>query len=110
MQSHISDAESEPATPTIPVDRRQDGHRRNTNLAVTSYVVVLNLGPAHRAELINESNAGIAVQIRELRPSAGVGRAIEVIYRGKRHAAEIRHITENEHGFVVGLQWKQCNS
>ena len=107
MQPPISEVACEPATPTVPMDRRSGGNRRNANLAVTSYVVVLNLGPAHRAELVNVSNAGIAVQIRELHPNAAVGRAIEVIYRGNRHAGEIRHITENERGFLVGLLWKQ---
>jgi hypothetical protein len=110
MQPHIPDGTRVPAMSGADTDRRSSVRRWSTDLVVTRYVVVLNLGPAHRAELINESNGGIAVLVRELDRSADAKRTIEVIYRGKRHSAKIRHIAENEYGFLVGLQWKKRNS
>ncbi|MBC8354857.1 MAG: hypothetical protein H8E66_23005 [Planctomycetes bacterium] len=107
MQPHIVDSTRKHSATTITSDRRADDRRWNKDLVVTRYVVVLNLGPVCRAELINESKGGIAIQVRELEKSAKVGRAVDVIYRGKRHGAEIRHFSENENGFLVGLQWKR---
>ncbi len=105
MQPHMADGNRRHATQTATADRRTDERFWTSDLVATRYVVVLNLGPVFRAELINESNGGIGIQVRELDPSVAVGRSIEVIYRGKRHAAEVRHFTENENGFLVGLQW-----
>lgn len=108
MQPHLADGAHQQLTPATTFDRRPNDRHWNVNLVITRYVVVLNLGPAYRAELINEANDGIAVHVREIDQSADVGRAIEVIYRGKRHRAEIRHISRNENGFLVGLQWKNA--
>ena len=106
MQPHMADGNRGHAAQTTTADRRTGDRNWNSDLVVTRYVVVLNLGPVCRAELINESNGGIGIQVRELDPGTAVGRLVEVIYRGNRHAAEVRHFTENEHGFLVGLQWK----
>ncbi len=112
MQPHINDAirtGSSNAT-TIVADRRSSDRRWNSDFVVTRYVVVLNLGPVCRAELIDESDGGIAIQIRELESASRVGHSVDVIYRGKRHNAEVRHITENDNGFLVGLEWKKVYS
>lgn len=113
MQPHITEggrtqAASTGNSSTATANRRRSERRWNTAFVVTRYVVVLNLGPVCRAELINESDGGIAIQVRELSRSADVGRSIDVIYRGKRRAAEIRHITANDNGFLVGLQWMKA--
>ena len=105
MQLHLADHLRGHDARTTTADRRDAAYRQSTNLVVIRYVVVLNLGPAHRAELIDESNSGIAVQMRDLNPGADVGRAIDVVYRGQRQGAKILHITANERGFLVGLQW-----
>lgn len=113
MQLHMpqpADGSRKYSTSTATADRRASERRWNADFVVTRYVVVLNLGPVCRAELIDESEGGIAIQVRDLDASADVGRSIDVIYRGKRRAARIRHITENEHGFLVGLQWTKAYS
>ncbi|MDA1050280.1 MAG: hypothetical protein O3C40_07345 [Planctomycetota bacterium] len=107
MQPHLADNSRKRAAATTTADHRSSERHWNTDFVVTRYVVVLNLGPVCRAELINESDNGIAIQVRELESTAAVGRSIDVIYHGQRHTAEIRHITENENGFLVGLQWKK---
>ena len=108
MQPRIADSSHKHATSTTTADRRFGERRWNTEFVVTRYVVVLNLGPACRAELINESDGGIGIQVRELNQDADVGRLIDVIYGGKRRTATIRHTTENENGFLVGLQWTKA--
>jgi hypothetical protein len=110
MQPHMADGNCRHATQTATADRRTDERYWTSELVATRYVVVLNLGPVIRAKLINESSGGIAIEVRELGPGTAVGQVIEVIYRGKRHAAEIRHFTENENGFLVGLQWQKGRS
>ena len=110
MQPHIAETMHTNPTTTKIADRRRYDRQTDMGFVVTRYVVVLNLGPVCRAQLINESVGGIAIQIGELDESAAVGQAIEVIFRGKRHGAEIRHITENEDGFLVGLQWKKSST
>ena len=106
MQPHMADGNRGHAAQTTTTDRRMGDRLWKSDMVITRYVVVLNLGPVFRAELINESDGGIGIQVRELDPGTAVGRVVEVIYRGKRHAAEVRHFTENENGFQVGLRWK----
>ena len=110
MQPRIADASRKHAASTTTTDRRAGERHWNADFVVTRYVVVLNLGPACRAELINESDGGIAIQVGDLNQDSGVGRLIDVIYRGNRHTATVRHITENENGFLVGLQWTKAYS
>ncbi|MCA9141967.1 MAG: hypothetical protein H6823_23155 [Planctomycetaceae bacterium] len=110
MQPHLADG-SRTSTSAIRIAERRIGERRWSNeFVVTRYVVVLNLGPVYRAELINESEGGIAIQVGELHRTTAVGRSIDVIYRGKRRAAEIWHFTANDQGFLVGLQWTEVYS
>ncbi|MCA9121132.1 MAG: hypothetical protein H6822_17430 [Planctomycetaceae bacterium] len=114
MQPHIADggrmmAASTSNTSTTTANRRESERGWNAEFVVTRYVVVLNLGPVCRAELINESEGGIAIQVRDLSRTADAGRLIEVIYRGKRRAAEIRHIAANDSGFLVGLRWMKAH-
>ena len=110
MQPHLTDGSRKHTSATTTADRRTSERHWNTEFVVTRYVVVLNLGPVYRAELINESEGGIAIQVRALHRSTAVGRSIDVIYRGKRRAAEIRHFTANEQGFLVGLEWTKVYS
>ena len=107
MQPHIAEGTREFDSSTKTAERRASMRHRNSDFVVTRYVVVLNLGPVCRAELIDDSTEGISIQVRVLDISAAVGRDIELIYRGRRHRAEIRHITQNENGFLVGLHWKK---
>lgn len=104
MLPHMADGSREHSTATT--DRRTDERYSESEFSEPRYVVVLDLGLVYRAELINESHGGIGIQVRKLDPDVTVGRAIEVIYRGNRRAAEVRHLTESENGFVVGLEWK----
>ncbi|HRX80183.1 MAG TPA: hypothetical protein P5307_14020, partial [Pirellulaceae bacterium] len=81
MQPHLADG-SRTSTSAIRIAERRIGERRWSNeFVVTRYVVVLNLGPVYRAELINESEGGIAIQVGELHRTTAVGRSIDVIYR-----------------------------
>ncbi len=108
MQPHIKDTTSSSALgiATTVSDRRRSERRWNSDFVVTRYVVVLNLGGVCRAELVNESPDGLAIQVRQLDTRNSIGRIVDVIYRGKRQAAEVRHVTDNENGFLVGLEWK----
>lgn len=110
MQPHIADVGRKYASATKVAERRTSERRWNAEFVVTRYVVVLNLGPVYRAELISASEGGIAIQVRELHRNTVVGRLVDVIYRGKRRAAEIRHFTANEQGFLVGLEWTKVYS
>lgn len=108
MQPHLKDSprKSTTGTVTTTVERRQSERRWNSEFVVTRHVVVLNLGGVCRAELVNESPDGIAIQVRALDSRNSIGRKIEVIFRGKRQTAEVRHVTDNENGYLVGLEWK----
>mgnify|MGYP000486472851 CR=1 FL=1 len=109
MQPHIKSAatrKNSSNVTTAVIDRRIANRRWTADFVVTRYIVVLNLGPVCRAELTNESKDGIAIQVRELDSPIRIGHPVDVIYCGKRHSAEVQRITENENGFLVGLDWK----
>jgi hypothetical protein len=85
---------------------RRSKQRQGSSLTTIRYVVVLGMGTVCRAELMDETPIGIGFSLNRIDNSALVGDMIEIIYRGERQAAEIRHITKSAQGYHVGVHWK----
>lgn len=110
MQSHIASKVRREAATTVTTDRRATDRTWYDEFLVTRHVVVLSAAGATRAALLNTSAGGIGIEVTRLPSDAEIGASVDVIYRGKRSRAEIRHITEAENSYRLGLQWKKVYS
>lgn len=72
-------------------------------------LVVLRLGGALEAEVVDESPVGVGFLLKSLTPTFDTpGQRIDIVHRGQRRSAAIADISRSRGGYVVDAEW--CNS